>query len=162
MKKTRYLAVALILILLAASIVLFFLAQNYKGNYQQLKIQVQDITARAKDYQLMQERIASIEKSAKGENRGVSAVISDLVSDLGIQSKLESVKNIEQKNFLDLFRQDAELVINGLDINEAVNLLYAIEKENYPLSLRAVEMSHKFESSDFYNLRLVISYFQKK
>lgn len=152
----------MVLILAAACLVLFFLAQHYQASYQQLKIQAQDISAMAKDYQAMQERTAGIENSAKGENRGVSTVINDLVSNLGIQNKLQSVKNIEQKNFLDLSRQDAELVINNLDMNEAVNLLYVIEKGSYPLSLCSIEMDRKFETHDFFNLRLVISYFQKK
>lgn len=162
MRKIWYLAVTIILILAAGSLVLFFLARYYQSSYQQLKIQAQDISAMTKDYQAMQERIVGIENSAKGENRGVSTVISDLVSNLDIQNKLQSVKNIEQKNFLDLSRQDAELVINNLDMNETVNLLYVIERGSYPLSLRSVEMSRKFESPDFFNLRLVISYFQKK
>ncbi len=150
------------MVLAAASLVLFFLAQNYRGIGQQLKIQAQDISAMAKDYQAMQEGIVRIENSAKGEHRGISAVIGELFSNLGIQSKLQSVKNIEQKNFLDLSRQDAELVINNLDMNEVVNLLYVIERGSYPLSLRSVELSRTFESPDVFNLRLVISCFQKK
>ncbi|MBF0123337.1 MAG: hypothetical protein HQL21_08055 [Candidatus Omnitrophica bacterium] len=162
MKKIHYLAVAAVLGLAGAVLTLFILTQHYRASYQQLKMQEQEIIVMAKDYQVMQERILRIEKSAKGENRGVSAMIGELLSSLSISSKLQSVKNIEQKSFLDISRQDAELVVNDLDINEAVNLLYLIEKGSYPVSLRSLEMSRKFESPDIFNLRLVVSYFQKK
>ena len=162
MRKIHYLAVAVVLGLAGTTLTLFFLTQHYRASYQQLKTQDQEIGVMAKDYQLMQERILRIEKLAKGENRGVSATIGELLSSLSISSKLQSVKNIEQKSFLDISRQDAELVINDLDINEAVNLLYVIEKGIYPISLRSVEMSRKFESPDVLNLLLLVSYFQKK
>jgi len=153
---------AVVLGLGAADLTLFFLTQHYRAGYQQLKRQDQEISVMARAHQVMQERISRIERSAKGESRGVSAMIGELLSSLSISSKLQSVKNIEQKSFLDISRQDAELVINDLDINEAVNLLYVIEKGLFPVSLRSVEMSRKFESPDILNARLVVSYFQKK
>ena len=160
--KLRRIYILAISLGLCIILIMAFIVSNLKHNAKRRRRQLQEFALLAEKYQTIKRRVSAIDDWITTEFAGTSQAIENIVSDMGLNAKLESIKILERKTSGALIREDAQVSFTKLDMNETVNLLYSIENASYPLTIKKAEIKTAFEGPELLEIKLIISSFQKK
>ncbi len=143
-------------------LIMAFIVSSLKHNARRSRRQLQEFALLAEEYQKIKRRVSAVDDWITSEFTGTSQAIEDIVSGMGLNAKLKSIKILERKTSKGLIREDTEVSFTKLDMNETVNLLYSIENASYPLTIKKAEIKTAFEGPELLEIILVISTFQTK
>ena len=87
---------------------------------------------------------------------GVHAVVDRTIGDLGLSTKLTSTTSVT--GGLASEEERAEARLEGLTLNESVNLLYTLENSRLPVVVRKVNLRKSFENPELLNLTITLSF----
>ena len=89
------------------------------------------------------------------EVRGVVSALEQMLGSLGIKAK--SIKTLGENRVNGFIEEDAEVEIEGLDLNKVVNILYRIEHSPAPLKLKGLKIRTTFEDPNMFILNFKAS-----
>jgi hypothetical protein len=159
-KATTVITLAIIACLILA-ISTFIHSAHVREEIETLKSSISGI--QSKSPELI--RIKSIvdlreKKMERNKSRGIIAILEQTMKDLNLHAN--ALKPMEKKKVIDLFENNAELIIESIDLNSIVNLLYRIENSTEPLKIKKASIKTTFENTDKFRLELILSLMSKK
>ncbi len=86
---------------------------------------------------------------------GVVSTMQQTLASLGIKAK--TLKPLEKKKVLEYMEENAELEIEGTDLNHIVNLFYNIETSPIPIKIKSTSMKTSFEDPDTFTLKIMLA-----
>jgi hypothetical protein len=92
---------------------------------------------------------------------GIARATEDILSSLGLRGRLATVKPLGTRQEGGLAVEEAEMAVKRVDMNEAVNILYAIERAPMMLSIKRMEARASFGAPAL-DMKLVIALARKK
>lgn len=78
-----------------------------------------------------------------------------------LELKAKAIKPLEKKKIKEFTEEDAELEIEGINLNQIVNLLYRIENSPFPLKVKNAAMKTAFENQNVFILNITASLISK-
>lgn len=158
----RYTLISVITAILATifTFITFISANNFERKNEELNSQL-------KEMQMLREELIHIKDivESKGKKIGltkVSSVVSTLEQMLdNIRLKAKVIKPLEKKRIKEFIEEDAELEIEGIDLNAIVNLFYRIENSPVPLKIKRATIKTSFENPNVFILSLTVSLMSK-
>jgi len=125
------------------------------------------LRSRVAELQSMTGGVAALKSTVESKMRkigltktgGVVPVMEQLLNSLGIKAK--AIKPLEKNKVKDYMEEDAELEIQGTDLNTIVNLLYKIDNSPIPLKVKTSAIRTTFEDPDKFILKLTVSLLSK-
>ena len=78
-----------------------------------------------------------------------------------IDMKAKAIRPTEKNKVKAYIEEDAELEIQGTDLNSIVNLLYKIDNSPVPLKIKNSAIKTTFEDPNKFNLKLTVSLLSK-
>lgn len=91
------------------------------------------------------------------KSEGIIQVVEQAMESLGLKDKIASVKPEGSKDLGYAAEETAEVKLEKLTMNEAVNALYAIERSASLFIVRKAELKKPFDSPDRLNITLTLS-----
>ena len=143
--------------LAAVALLGFGLASHQKAASRVKKAQVlnERLSAERNALAALSARVSAIEaRKRNARNLSVLKAVDGIVDPLGLKSKLKAAKSSPGGA---LHEERAELTFEDLTMNEAVNLLYAMEGSRFPLLTRKANIRTDFEDPRLLNLNLTVS-----
>lgn len=80
-----------------------------------------------------------------------------LIEDIGIKGKSVQVKPLKTEERAGAIEEAAEIKIDSLTVNEAINLLYRLEYGNKPATIRRALIKSRFEDPSRLDLSLTVA-----
>ncbi|MFH1146873.1 MAG: hypothetical protein V1736_04115 [Pseudomonadota bacterium] len=91
---------------------------------------------------------------------GIVAAIDNVVTPLGLKSRLKALKPVQQRKAGTVRGEEATLTMEHLTMNETVNFFYKIQSAPYPLSVKHAGIKKNFERPDLLDLTCSLFLFQ--
>ena len=109
------------------------------------------------DYMQMNAKLKRLEGKigAVPDVAGVVSAVDRLLAPIGLKDKLKSQRNLPAVDPTD---EKAELVFEGLTMNELVNLIYNVDDAPYLLVIRSAEMKTNFQDPQLLDLVMSVSF----
>ncbi|MBI4839081.1 MAG: hypothetical protein HY806_08100, partial [Nitrospirae bacterium] len=143
-------------ILAIFALTLFFSAQGIKKKNSELKAQIEQMTALKDDIRKVNNAVKSQErKMGLTKAAGAVSAIEQNLSSLGLKAK--TIKPAGMKNRGEFSEEDAEVIIEGVDLNKIVNLIYKIENSVLPLKIKTANIKTNFENPEKFIFNLTIT-----
>ena len=159
-KATAVITLAVIACFILA-ISTFIHSGNVREEIETLKSSLSGIQSKSPELIRIISIVDSREKKMeRNKSRGIIAILERTMKDLNLNAN--ALKPMEKKQVLDLFENNAELIIESIDLNSTVNLLYRIENSAEPLKIKKASLKTTFENTDKFRLELILSLMSKK
>ncbi len=154
--KTISVLVVLSLAAIVTIIVTFFYASETKTGNDSLLRQLDEIHSLAGSVVGIKGFVESKEKKiGLRKTNGVVSTIQQTLDSLGIKAK--TIKPLDKKKLLEYMEENAEVEIEGADLNHIVNLLYKIERSPVPIKIKSTSMKTSFEDPDTFTLKIMLA-----
>ncbi|UCH79826.1 MAG: hypothetical protein JSW20_08710 [Nitrospiraceae bacterium] len=154
--KAISILVVLSLVAIAVIIVTFIYASDTKADNNSLRRQLNEINSVAgtvvdiKDFVELKEKKIGLRKT-----KGVVSVLQQNLEVLGLKAK--TIKPLDKKKVFEYMEENAELELEGADLNHIVNLLYKIESSPVPIKIKSTSMKTSFEDPDKFELKIILA-----
>lgn len=150
-------AITLAVILTVMSVIY---AQNYESKNRRLKTSLSGIQSLSKDIVQIKAVVESKEKKiALKQSAGVVSTLENILKTLGLEAQV--IKPLGKSKINEFTEDNAELEIQGADLNSIVNLLYIIDISPAPMKIKAAAIKTTFEDPDKFIFKLTISLMSK-
>ncbi len=145
-----------ILLTIILTIMSVIYARNFEGKNNQLRNRLSEMRSLSGDVIQIKAVVESKEtKIGLKKAAGIVSALEQILKTHGLEAKV--IKPLG-KTTIDEFSEDnAELEIEGTDLNSIVNLLYKIDVAPVPLKIKAAFVRSTFENPDKFILRLTVS-----
>ncbi len=90
---------------------------------------------------------------------GAVPALEQMLNSIGIKAK--TIKTLKKKRIKEFTEEDAEVEIDGLDLNKIVNILYKIEHSPVPIKVKRVNIKTTFEDPNVFILTFTASLISK-
>ena len=158
----KYTIITAALVILAA---IFTITAYISINH--LEKENKKLTGHLSEIQGLQKELIQIKDIAESKERkigltkitGVVPALQQLLDSLGLKAK--AIKPLEKKKIKEFTEEDAELEIEGINLNQIVNLLYRIENSPFPLKVKNAAMKTAFENQNVFILNITASLIDK-
>jgi hypothetical protein len=153
------------LLLLIASCLAFlvipemYLERTAWDNAKQLEKKSKELSSIGKEYASIKVRIDAIRrKSSLTSENGITDALDAIVTALGIKPKMKTVKSIGTTELKQALKEEkAEVLFEGISMNELVNLFAEIDSAPVMLSVKKANMRKRFEDPELLNISLTIA-----
>ena len=150
-------AILTALILTAIS---FIYAGTYESKNTQLKTDLLNIRSVAGDVITLKAIVQSKEKKTERKNTsGIVSTLEQILKTLGLEAR--AIKPLGKTKVNEFTEDNAELELQGTDLNSIVNLLYKIDISPVPLKIKNTSLKATFEDPDKFILKLTVSLMSK-
>jgi hypothetical protein len=154
----RILALSAIAVLIAAlaNLVLIRMEGTARARMEGLARTAVELGDVAAEHRALAALIGEAEgRRSLGRARGVVEAVDAVLAPIGIKERLKSVKQLTA----DAPGEDkAEVVLQGLSLNETVNLLFEVDRAPMLLIVRKADLKTSFENPSLMNLSITLSY----
>lgn len=125
-----------------------------------LRVLLRDMQASQEDLIQMRDIVESKEKKI-GLTRVSGAVpaLEQILNGLGMEASM--IRPLSKRTNKGFAEEDAELHIDGIDLNSVVNLLYSLENGPVPIKLKSARLKTAFDRPDRFTLILTASFMGK-
>ena len=142
------------------AIALFIHAGRIERNNASLKTQLSEMESLKAEVLKIKGMVQSQERKI-GVVKAAGAVSSLEQTLTGIGLKAKAIKPSGIKKAEGFIEEDAEMVIEGVDLNKIINLLYKIEHSPLPLKVKTADIKTTFENPNLFVLTLTASIISK-
>jgi general secretion pathway protein M len=139
--------------------VIFVLATNaivgrVEKRAQPRKASLKAFYAQKEEYIKESAVVAPLEKKLLLPPSGVSpvAIIGEIGAGIGIKSNISSFKPFEDKALKGYVKNGVEVRVEGITLNQLVNLVYGIENYRNLLLIKDFSMKSRFDNPDIYDV----------
>ncbi len=94
--------------------------------------------------------------SPKGSDSPIM-ILEDIGRKIGIREKITVLKPLEERTIRGYMERGVETKINGIDINQLINLLYRIENHSALLIIKEFSMKSRFDNPDLVDITIKTS-----
>jgi hypothetical protein len=158
----RYLLIITIasVILIIYILITYISINNIEKQNRRLIVQLNEMQMLQKDLIKIKDIVESKEKKI-GLSRASSVIstLEQMLNDLGLKAKV--IKPLEKRRLKEFTEENAELIIEGIDLNAIVNLLYKIENSPIPMKIKSTNIRTRFEDPDMFDLNLMVALITK-
>ncbi len=114
------------------------------------------------EYLIKRSRLDSLTRKAP-LTAGDSAVslLEDTAKAIGINERVTSLKPLSEKQTSGYIEKEAEIKVEGIDLNQLVNFLYQIEANRFLLVTKEFSAKSRFDDPELLDIRLKVSFFSK-
>ncbi|GAB4389211.1 MAG: hypothetical protein Kow0025_13160 [Thermodesulfovibrionales bacterium] len=140
---------------LAAAVAAFVFYSSARKEFDAGLRQYREISSVKDDFLALKREVKLIEgKKNLTKVKGIVDAVDQVFQPLGLKDRVQSVKPIStgQKT-----EEKAEVEVKGVNLNEAVNILYTIENSPMLLVTRKMNMKASFENPELLNMTLTLS-----
>ncbi len=101
-------------------------------------------------------RLAPLEKRLNQTRPGqsVGSTIEEIASGIGIKKNIASFKPLEAKSEKGYEQSGVEVRVDGVTLNQLMNLIYRMEKHESLLLVREFSMKSRFDNPDLFDAKL--------
>ncbi len=161
-KKTKILiAGAALLIIFLIFVVSLDIKQ--KINYQRVFRQYDEMLVLKKEFLRLKTQTGMVEdRIGLSVHENLSIVMEKLVSTIGVRNKMKNIKPFGAGQNKEYSIQQAEVIFDGLDLNELVNLFYAIYTTPKGLFITSFNIKKDFSKKQSIDARLSVKLVELK
>lgn len=139
-------------------IMLFNLSLSLKRDLGNLKAQQNELNLLKEECLSLKGRIEAVEgKSSLSKVEGIVQAFDEVFRSLGLRQKLKYVKPLGTKKLEGAKEEEAEVEVERVNMNEAINILYKIENAPMVLSVRKATFQTSFEDPGLLNITMTIA-----
>ena len=154
--KTISVLSVLSLVAMVTIIITFIYANESNARNKQLRGQLSEINSLASGVVRTKGFVESKEKKiGLRKTKGVVSTLQQTLTTLGMKAK--NIKPLDKKKVLDYMEENAELEIEGADLNHIVNLLYNIESSPIPIKIKNTSIKTSFEDPDKFTIKIMLA-----
>jgi hypothetical protein len=158
--KTISVLTVLSLIAIVTIIVTSIYANETNSRNKVLRGQLSEIQSLASGVVDINDFVKSKEKKiGLVKSKGVVSTMQQALNSLGLKAK--TIKPLDKKKVLEYLEENAELELEGADLNQIVNLLYKIETSPIPIKIKSTAMKTSFEDPDKFTLKIMLAVITK-
>ncbi|MBF0537994.1 MAG: hypothetical protein HQL03_07045 [Nitrospirae bacterium] len=111
------------------------------------------------EYQQVKDEQGSLRRRINLQGTGgVLQAIGEVMSSLGLKERRSTIALEAQRSFMELKEENAEFKINGISLNELVNILYKMEHGTTGLFIRRLNMKKAFADPTRFDVTVDVSY----
>ncbi|MGO9016026.1 MAG: hypothetical protein ACLQF0_13735 [Dissulfurispiraceae bacterium] len=115
------------------------------------------------EYQTMKSGIDVIENKKSISNvKGILQAVDEIFLSLGLKQRIRSVKPLTTQEAPGLVEEEAEVQVERVNINEAVNLFYKIENAPMSIFIKKAAMKASFENPANLDITITIALVRPK
>ena len=115
------------------------------------------------EYQTLKSGIDVIENKKSITNvKGILQAVDEVFLSLGLKQKIRSVKPLTMKEAPGAVEEEAEVQVERMNINEAVNLFYKIENAPMSIFIKKAAMKASFENPANLDITMTIALVRPK
>lgn len=100
-------------------------------------------------------------RSASADSESIVNIIENTGARTGVKNRITSIKPLEEREVSGFMDREAEVKIEGVDLNQAVNLVYQIENNKALLIVKEFSMKSRFDNPELLDLKIRLSYLKK-
>lgn len=125
------------------------------------KVKNRDMVQLSREYTALKERVDAVERrGALYRGGGVIQVMDEMISGLGLKAKLKGIKGLgSRETKAGLVGEGAEVSIEGLSMNELVNLLHRVDTAPMMLSAGTTAIRRSFQDQRRVDVTLTVTLF---
>jgi hypothetical protein len=128
-----------------------------------LKEQRKEMILLCNEYLKKRQEIESFESKRNITNiKGIMQAIDEVFQSIGLKSRLKSIKSSGSKETKEGIIEEADIIVENLNMNELINLLYRLENSPTLLVLKRTTIKKSFENPDLLNLYATLSFLRQK
>jgi len=142
-------------------LIIFILFAYISINKQQkvnkiLTDQLKEIQTMQREFLYIKDRVESKEKKVGlVKATGIVSTVEQMLDSMGLKAKV--IKPLDKKKIKEFTEEDAELIIEGIDLNAIVNLFYKLENSPYSVKIKNADMKTTFENPNKFILNITLS-----
>lgn len=108
--------------------------------------------------------VAPLEKKLNQTRPGrpVGSIIEEMASGIGIKKNVASFKPLETRSDKGYEQSGVEVKLEGVTLNQLMNLIYGMERHESLLLVREFSMKSRFDNPDLFDARLQVELVGKK
>lgn len=115
-----------------------------------------------REYAVKKARLDSLSRKAPlASGDSVISILEETAKGIGINNKVTSLKPLAEKQASGYVEKEAEIKMEGVDLNQLVNFLYRIEANKYLLVTSEFSAKSRFDDPMLLDVRLKISLFAR-
>jgi len=115
------------------------------------------------EYQTLKSGIDVVETKKSITNvKGILQAVDELFLSVGLKRRIRSVKPLTTKEAAGVVEEEAEVQVERVDINEAVNLFYRIDNAPMSLFIKKAAMKPSFENPADLDITMTIALVRPK
>ena len=151
------LIIASAVIITAAFMLTTFISfKSYERKNKTLREQLGEMQVLQKDLFRIKGFVDSKEKKIGLTNvTGIVPALQQLLDSMGLKAKI--IKPLGKKKIKEFTEEDAEMEIDGTDLNALVNLLYKMDNSPVPLKIKNAAIKTTFENQNIFVINITAS-----
>lgn len=144
-------------------IIAFIISLSGERELRKLAGQQKEFNSLREEYAQVKERIEHVEKkTARTAAKGVALAMDGIFTSLGVKQKVLSVKLLSTREVNGLVEEEADIKVERANINETVNIFYAVEHAQMGLVLRRTTIKSSFENPALLDLAMTVALVRTK
>ncbi len=152
--------IAIIIAVSAFTFSVYLYSKNLEGKNSSLIGQLAELETLNKDISLVNSVVDSKErKIGLTKVTGAVPALQQLLDSLGLKAKV--IRSLDRRKLQEFTEEDAELVLEVIDLNAIVNLLYKMENSPFPLKIKNSAIKATFENPNVFILSITASLISK-
>lgn len=141
------------------SVISLYTERQDKAN-DQLRSRLQEMQSLRDEAAAVKDIVSSREKKiGLTKTGGIVPALEGILRSLGMKAQV--MKPLQKAKIREFTEEDAELEIQGTDLNSIVNLLFRIDTSPAPMKIKNASVRTSFEDPDKFILRLTVSLISK-
>lgn len=159
----RRLAAACIAVCVLFSAALLHMAVSSERALRDLKSRHDELNLLKGEYLALKGRVESVEaKKSLTHAKGIVQAVDEVFLPLGLKQKVKSIKATGVRDVKDAVEEEAEIQIERVDMNEAVNILYRFENAPMALPVRKAVLKASFDNPAHLNITMTVALIRNK
>jgi|SRR5208283_92126 len=151
-------AVPVIVCIISLSV--FFSSKNELAG---ARARQKEFTSLMSEYRTLKSSIDVIENKKSITNvKGILQAVDEIFMPLGLKQRIRSVKPLTTKEAPGAVEEEAEVQVERVNINEAVNLFYKIENAPMGIFIKKAVMKASFENPANLDISMTIAFVRPK
>lgn len=138
-------------------VVLVIMSASLRKERDSLKVQQKEMSALRDEYLELKGSVGAVEdRQTLTKVAGVVQGVEEIFKSIGLSQKVKSVKSAGARDQRFGTEEEAEVVVEKVNMNELVNILYKLENAPMALTVRKASMRTTFENPALLNLTLTV------
>jgi hypothetical protein len=134
-----------------------------KKQIEALKEQQKEILILKNEFLSLKQKIDAIESKKNLSNvQGITEAIEEIFSPIGLKDKVKTIKPVVRREIKDGIKEEADIYIEKVSMNEMVNIFYRIENAPMILTIKKATIKKSFENPERLNISLTLSFLKSK
>lgn len=160
-KNTIFISVLMFCI--AALGFLFYYSIALKKELRALRARTDEMALIKTEYEAVKARVDALEaKKSLTKTEGIVQAVDEVFGSIGLKGKVKSVKPTASREIEGAVEEEAEIIIEKVNMNEAVNIFYRLETAPMLISVKRASFKTTFENPSFVNLSITASLIRPK